>query len=150
MIVLFSAGCYSLRKKFIRKKSVEKEDAVYVDFKKYEAAEASGAYKDYELFFNSWLDEALKTINTTSNRKRVRRCLDEALINLEHMVSLCNRAGRNSFYHMYKDLSMIKSDFKDNPPVTSFDNNSYIQRITAVKSQFFTRFRYSLMEDKLR
>ena len=57
--VMCTSGCYSIRKKFVRKKKHEKDIPVYVDFKDYPASPSKEAYCDYHLFLRGWLGKRI-------------------------------------------------------------------------------------------
>ncbi|MBD3264933.1 MAG: hypothetical protein GF375_07500, partial [Candidatus Omnitrophica bacterium] len=76
-------GCRTLREKFIRKKKIEKEEQVYVDFKDYPSRPTEEAYTDYYLFTRGWLDELNESLRSSISHKRNKRAINEAIMNVE-------------------------------------------------------------------
>ncbi|MCQ9205579.1 MAG: hypothetical protein NG737_04630 [Omnitrophica bacterium] len=136
-------GCSSLRKKFIRKKKQQKEIPVYVDFKDYPAKPSRKAYIDYYLFVRGWLDDLTETLERGISYKRQRRAINEAIMNLEQMISFYNTEGKDKIYPLYEELVRIRQDIKNSPNMSQIRKNSLIRRIKNFKRRFEKNFNYT-------
>jgi len=108
-IAILFFGCYSLRKKFVRKKRVS-PPSVYVDFKEYKSPPSSQLYQDYYLFACGWLEELIKGLRFSQNTKKQRQAIEEAIFNMEQMMVFLNEEGRNKLSLLYKELLEIKKE----------------------------------------
>ena len=93
-------GCYSLRKKFIRKKK-HTEEEVYVNFKEYPKPSSRQLYQDYALFIVAWLDELIVNLREDGNYKKEKRAVEEILLNLEQIMAMFNEEGRKRIKPFY-------------------------------------------------
>ncbi|OQX81203.1 MAG: hypothetical protein B6D56_02890 [Candidatus Omnitrophica bacterium 4484_70.1] len=109
-IVILFFGCYSLRKKFVRKKKRVSSPSVYVDFKEYKSPPSSQLYQDYYLFACGWLEELIKGLKFTQNTKKQRQAIEEAIFNMEQMMAFLNEEGRKKLSSLYKELLEIKKE----------------------------------------
>lgn len=150
LCLALTSGCYTVRKKFIRKKEIKKEETVYVDFKEYPEEPKNETYSDYALFLRSWLDEALKTIEMSGNRKRVSHSLDEAKSNMESIIDLCDDRGKAAFKPLHDELSGVKADFDKRRTTTMLDHYDFKLRIESIKKKFESHFKYSRIKEWLK
>ena len=142
-VVLLNSGCYSIRKKFIRKKKVEDEVSVYVDFKDYPEKPSREAYLDYYLFVEGWLDELKEALKKGISYKREQRSLEEAIMNFEQIISFYNDDGRERAYPLYKDLIEIREEVKKSHNLSELKRNHLIRKIEQLKRRFEREFNYT-------
>ncbi|MCF7908725.1 MAG: hypothetical protein K9L86_07650 [Candidatus Omnitrophica bacterium] len=142
-LLVFNSGCHALRKKFIRKKKIEKEQAVYVDFKEYPTKPSRDAYIDYYIFVRGWLDELSAALKKGISYKRQRRAISEAIMNVEQIISFFNTEGKEEIYPIYDDLLYIRQQVEKAPNMSEVRRNSLIRRIEHLKRIFEKDFNYS-------
>ncbi len=106
-ILVDLSGCYTLRKKFIRKKKKE-EPIVYVNFKEYPQVPTKEVYLDYYLFVQGWLEELYDALTITYNRKKQKQAIEEAIANTQQMIFFFNEEGKKQASSFYSELLEIK------------------------------------------
>ncbi|MCK9615313.1 MAG: hypothetical protein M0R48_07415 [Candidatus Omnitrophica bacterium] len=147
-IILSTGGCYSLRKKFIRKKKYQKEEPVYINFKNYPAKPSRDAYVDYFLFVKGWIDDLTESLrierfNTGYNTKREKRAINGAVMNLEQIISFFNQEGKEKIYPLYIDLVKIRDSMEKSPNMSSPRRALILQKIEHFRREFEAEFKYS-------
>lgn len=140
---LFSSGCHSLRKKFVRKKQETKEIPVYIDFKDYPTTLTKEAYSDYYLFARGWLDELAGALTRNESYKRKIRSINEALLNIEQIIYFFSREGKEAIYPIYEQLTAIKAEIERQPNMSQISVNTLIRKTEAVKRRFEKEFNYT-------
>jgi hypothetical protein len=141
--LFLTSGCYSLRKKFIRKKKYQKEEPVYVNFKDYPTKPSREAYLDYYLFVKGWLSELSESLSKGYSLKREKRAIKEAMMNMEQIISFFNKEGQGKIYPLYEDLAKIKGAIDANPNMSSVERNTLVQKIEHFRRRFEADFKYS-------
>lgn len=144
--ILFTSGCHTLRKKFIRKKRYKKETPVYVDFKDYPAKPSRQAYIDYYLFVRGWLDELAESLKRGLSFKREKRAISQALMNFEQMLSFYDLEGKKKIYPLYEELLAIKKEIEKNPNTNEVKRNFLIRKIEYFKRRFEKDCNYTDIE----
>jgi len=144
LIVVFTfSGCHSFRQKFIRKKKTEEVAPVYVSFKDYPDRPSRDAYIDYYLFVRGWVDELLGALNKGISFKRQKRAINEAIMNLEQIVSFYNHEGKELIYPLYEELLYFRKEIEKSPNMSITRRNGLIRKIEAWKRRFEKGFNYS-------
>jgi len=141
---LFINGCYSLRKKFVRKKQY-KEEPVYVDFKTYPDVPSKDLYYNYYLLVIGWVDDLKDSLLGIENSKRQKRAIDEAIRNLEQCMAFLNQDGKEKIYPLYKELVDIKKDIYSG--YDKLKKNFILSKIEHFKKNFQSDFSYSKVQD---
>ena len=94
VLVFQAAGCESLGRKFVRKPKVEdmnKDEVVYEPQEyKSEGLTNLDLYRQYFLFWRTWQDEFIDSLEESGNRKKQLNSLNEAIRNLENIKLLLN------------------------------------------------------------
>jgi hypothetical protein len=94
VLVFNSAGCESLGRKFVRKPKVEdinKEEVIYEPQEyKSESLTNQDLYRQYFLYWRTWQDEFIDSLEESGNRKKQLNSLNEAIRNLENIKVLLN------------------------------------------------------------
>ncbi len=150
LFLFFSAGCYTLRKKFIRKKQFKKEKPVYVDFKEYPQKPSREAYLTYYLFVRGWLDELKESLISEQNVKRQRYAINQAIMNVEQIISFYNLEGKESIYPLYAELLEIRRLIESGPRLGQVQRNLVISKIEHFKRNFDANFSYQKIEEWLK
>ncbi|MDD4955594.1 MAG: hypothetical protein PHP17_06115 [Candidatus Omnitrophica bacterium] len=147
-IIFSTSGCYSLRKKFIRKKKPQKEEPVYINFKDYPNKPSRDAYVDYFLFVKGWLDDlteslSVERLNTGYSNKREKRAINGAVMNLEQLISFFNQEGKEKIYPLYTDLVEIRKTIEKEPNMSQARRNLTLQKVEHFRRAFEAEFKYS-------
>ena len=91
ILLLFSFGCASVRKKFVRKKQKEltEEEMVIVphDYAQLDMP-IDAAYQKFYNFWRAWHYELMNAINSGKNMKKVDVCFEQMALNLDRMKKL--------------------------------------------------------------
>ena len=146
LIVFSTSGCYTLRKKFVRKKKYTEEAPVYVNFKDYPAKPSRDAYIDYYLFVRGWLDELEEALREGGSLKREKRAINEAIMNLEQIVSFFKPEGKEKIYPLYAELLAMRKEVENNPNLGEMQRNSLISKIEHFTRKFEAGFKYTEAE----
>jgi hypothetical protein len=146
VLLAFNSGCHALRKKFIRKKKPAKETPVYVDFKDYPERPSREAYIDYYIFVRGWCDELIKALEKGTSYKRQKRAIDEAIMNIEQILSFYNREGKEKLYPLYEDLCQIRQEIARSPNLSELKRNSVIKKVEQFRRRFEKDFNYTEAE----
>lgn len=147
-IIFSTSGCYTLRKKFVRKKKYQKEEPVYINFKDYPAKPSRDAYVDYFLFVKGWLDDLteslrIERLNTGYNNKREKRAINGAVMNLEQIISFFNQEGKEKIYPLYVDLVKVRNAMEKEPNMSQPRRSLMLQKIEHFRRAFEAEFKYS-------
>ena len=147
--LISTSGCYNVRRKFIRKKKVDKDAPVYVDFKEYPTTISKDAYVDYYLFVRGWLDELLGALNKGKSFKRQRRAIKEALMNIEQIIAFFNNQGKEEIYPFYEELLGFRDRIERSPNMSQIQRNNLMRQVETFKRRFEKKFNYSDIEQWL-
>lgn len=108
-IFLF-CGCDSLRKKFTRvKKKTDAEEDIIVSPRDYSLNPypPEVIYKQYFVYWKSWNQELVTSLNDMSPNKKILVCVREAIKNLNNMAAYLSedkRAGLRAYIKKSEDL----------------------------------------------
>jgi len=141
-IAFISCSCYSLRKKFVRKKKVTKKMPVYVDFKTYQEPKSQEIYEDYYLFTCGWLEELIKSLNFTGNRKKQKQAIDEALMNMEQMMVFLNQEKKEELSLIYEELLKIKEKIYSSF-LNDIEKELIVKKIEKILRKLHSQFSWS-------
>ena len=145
LIVMLSltSGFHSLRKKFTRKKKHGKEAPVYVNFKDYPVKPSREAYINYYLFVRGWLDDLTEALRKGISYKRQRRAINEAIMNLEQVITFYDIKGKDAVYPLYEKLQGFREVIKKSPNMSEIKRNFLIRKIEQLKRRFEKDFNYT-------
>ena len=141
-LLVMSTGCYNLRKKFIRKKKIKDDQPVYVNFKEYPEKPSRSAYVDYYIFTRGWLAELIDSLNKGLSYKRDKRAINQAIHNVEQIISFYNPEGRDKLYPLYEALVTIREAISRSPNMSTVKRNSTVRKIEVLKRRFEKDFNY--------
>ncbi|MEK7849973.1 MAG: hypothetical protein AAB213_04090 [Candidatus Omnitrophota bacterium] len=91
--IFMLTGCESLRKKFTRKrKSRESQDQMIIVPRDYSAHPfpSDVMYKQYFIYWKSWNQELITSLNDYSSYKKILDCVEQAIMNLKKMTTYLN------------------------------------------------------------
>ena len=138
-----TSGCHSLRKKFTRKKKNTKELPVYVDFKDYPTKPLREDYINYYLFVRGWLDDLVEALKKGISYKRQRRAINEAIMNLEQIITFYNTEGKDAVYSIYEELQGFKEEMVKSPNMSETKRSFLIRKLQRLKRQFERDFNHT-------
>ncbi len=146
-IIFSTSGCYTLRKKFIRKKKSQTEEPVYINFKDYPAKPSREAYIDYFIFVKGWLDDLAECLRADRidglySNKRERRDINEAIMNLEQIIGFYNQEGKEKIYPIYQELTAVRDEFKKDPNMSDVGRARILQKVEHFRREFENKFNY--------
>jgi len=141
--LVLPCGCNSLRKKFTRQKKYKKDLPVYIDFKDYPEKPSREDYINYYLFVRGWLDELVGALQKGTSYKRGKRAINEAIMNLEQIISFYDMEGKNKIYPLYEELLEMKKQIEKVPNMSEVDRGLIIRRIESFKRRFEKGFNYA-------
>lgn len=141
--VFFSSGCYSFRKKFIRKKKTEDKAEVYVNFKEYSKELSPQAYIDNYLFVKGWIDDLVRTIDKGDSFKRKKKAIEEIIKNLEQMMQFLNQEGKDEVYPLYEDFLEVQDQIYRDPYMSAITKIAEIRKIEQLRRRFEADWNYS-------
>jgi len=145
-MVCVTSGCHNLRKKFIRKKKQKKEIAVYVDFKDYPEKPSREAYINYYLFVRGWIDDLAEALKQGVSYKRQRRAINEAIMNLEQIITFYSTEGKDAVYPIYEGLQDLRAEMVKSPNMSEAKSNLFVRKVEQLKRRFEKDFNYSDVE----
>lgn len=130
-IVLSFEGCYSLRKKFVRKKKLERkeEEPVYLDLKSYPVKPPLSVYNDYYVFIDGWLDELEDALKRKVSWKREKRAVDQVLMNFEQMLYFFEDDKKKEFDHIYNKIVRLRENIYKTPEKKEGEINRLVRDI---------------------
>ena len=147
IIALFT-GCYSVRRKFIRKKESEEPHPVYVDFKEYPKERPNNLYDNYYLFAEAWMDEIINGLSGSYNYKRQRYAFNEIIRNLKKMDDIFAKEGRDKLKPIYNEIVNLSK--KVSPNMTNIDRIFILRRMEAIEMKFSEGFKHSRVSQWIR
>ncbi len=139
--LLILGGCYSVRKKFIRKKKSNTPPKVYVDFKEYPRILPSELYEDYYLFVNAWIDEMIEGLKGSFSYKRERHAWEEAVKNMKGMMDILDNEGKDKLTPLYEELLGLGKEISLG--LVDTEKNYLLQKIESLRIRFEKNFMYS-------
>ncbi len=141
LVVIVAGGCYSLRKKFVRKKKDTQPQKVYIELREYPTLSLKQLYEDWYLFANAWLEEMIEGLRGDFNYKRQRYAFSEAVKNMEKIRKVFNAEGKKKIDTVYNELLSLEREIS--PFLSSIERNYLLQKIESIKIRFSKDFVYS-------
>ncbi|MCF7873888.1 MAG: hypothetical protein K9L84_00725 [Candidatus Omnitrophica bacterium] len=148
VILVLNGGCHSLRKKFIRKKKEEKVP-VYITPKEYPQKPTRDIYVDYYLYVKGWLEELAKALRKGISYKRQKHTIDEAVMNLEQIISFFNQKGKENIESLHKELKQIQAEINRIPNLSRIKRDSLIRKVQKIKRKFDSNYTYTDVKEWL-
>jgi len=132
MMLFLSSGCLTLRKKFVRKKKSEKEPVSYVDFKEYPDVPSKKIYHNYYVFAQGWLEDLYHALTKTGNRKKQQQAVNEAIMNVEQMITYFNEEGKEKTSGLYQELLEMQKQVSS-PVLNQLEENHLAKKVERLK-----------------
>ena len=144
-------GCESLGRKFVRKpnpESLKKEEVVFSPQEyKGEGVAKEDLYRQYFLYWRTWQDELIDSLERNGNRKRQIDSIDEGLKNLDNIKILLKPEAAGRLEVCIKSLrelrvAVVKDDYADRVS----DNRRQAERI---RRDILRDFSFSKIKDSI-
>ncbi len=152
VFVFAAAGCESLARKFVRKPKLDDKKADEVIFApeeyKSESVANQDLYRQYFLYWQSWQDELIDSLEKSGNRKKQVDSLNEAVKNLEDIKLLINPESAARLDFCINRLQLLRAAIvKD-----IYANNVAENRRQAewIKRDISRDFSYNKIKDSIR
>lgn len=142
-ILSLTSGCQNIRKKFIRKKKYKKEVPVYVNFKDYSHKPSRKAYVNYYLFVRGWLEDLAEALKKGISYKRQKRAINQAIMNLEQIITFYNHEGKEKIYSVYEELQALREMIVKDPNMSETKRNALVRKIERLKRRLEKDFNYT-------
>jgi len=113
LVLIFElAGCESLGRKFVRKPKVEDKKTEEVVFApqeyKGEGVTNEDLYKQYFLYWRTWQDELIDSLEPKGNHKRQIDSINEGLKNLENIKLLIKPEAAARLEELIKNMQALR------------------------------------------
>ncbi|MCX5707486.1 MAG: hypothetical protein NTY14_00660 [Candidatus Omnitrophica bacterium] len=150
-LVFQLAGCESLGRKFVRKpnpESLKKEEVVFAPQEyKDEGVTNADLYRQYFLYWKTWQDELIDSLESSGNRKRQIDSLNEGLKNLDNIKPLVKPEAAARLEAYIKDLQELREAIiKDDYANRVADNRRQAERI---KRAILDDFSFGKIKDSI-
>ncbi len=113
VFVLGSAGCETVARKFVRKPKTEAKNTETVIFapEEYKAEEGSNLelYRQYFLYWSTWHDELINSLEKSGNRKKQADSLNEAFKNLGNIKELITSDKAEKLDSLINQLQLLRA-----------------------------------------
>ena len=144
-------GCEAFVRKFTRKPKGEPnkempvlQPEVYPDV----ASSRDQLYKDYFLFWETWVDELLSNLSEKANVKKQKECANEALDNLLKMRSLLNDEKAKTLEPFIAEFTAVKNTISAGRP-NGADFYYLRNKLERIKSKVHRNFIFSKIKKDL-
>ena len=142
VLLLDLTGCTAVRQKFVRKKKAQEQPQMYLDLKEYPAVPERQVYQTYYAYVNGWLEEMIVQVEHGSNRKRMKKSVDQAADNMAQLASFYNDTGRMALKPLQEELDLLRADMHDPYFVRGMDLRRTADRVRDLKRAFMAGFDY--------
>lgn len=149
LLLVTLIGCDAFVRKFTRppkKKAASHEDMVLVP-EEYKNIDKEQVYRQYYVFWESWMDELINALELYPNYKKRVDCMERALKNLVYLKTMLNQDAQNKLdVYIARTIALqerIKAD-----PYGDFvrDNATEAGRLTLEISRDFS---YSAVKNSI-
>ena len=151
LLLVTLTGCEAFVRKFTRKPKGEPrketpviQPEVYPDV----ASSRGQLYKDYFLFWETWVEELLSNLSEKANLKKQKECANEALDNLTKMRSLLNDEKAKTLEPFIAEFTALKNTISAER-LNSADFYYLRNKLERIKSKVHRNFIFSKIEKGL-
>ncbi len=113
--IFMLTGCESLRKKFTRKrKSKDSQEQMIIVPRDYSAHPypSDVMYKQYFIYWKSWNQELITSLNDYSTYKKIVDCVEQSIINLKKMATYLNEDKAKALEVYVKKTEDLKTQIQ--------------------------------------
>lgn len=111
--ILFLTGCESLRKKFTRMKpKTQPQEEMIITPRDYDAnpLPKDVLYKQYFIYWKSWNQELVTSLNDQSSLKKIEDCIEQAVVNLNKMATYLSDEKAKELTVFAKETEALKTE----------------------------------------
>lgn len=123
-LLVTTAGCDPIRKKFTRKKKETKKPPRIYQIKKYEKKPTPELYTKHYTYWVTWQSELIKVLG--NNHKKDRRCAEEIVGNLRDMQHILVQEKANQLESHIVALEEVRDTIVNEDLTTA--NRDYVRR----------------------
>ncbi|HLD82393.1 MAG TPA: hypothetical protein VI976_00375 [Candidatus Omnitrophota bacterium] len=145
LLIFYSLGCEAFIRKFTRKPKKEnmpKEEMVLAP-EEYKAPEMSkeDLYRQHFLFWRTWQDELIASLNKEGNHKKQIDCINEAVKNLTDLRPLLNLERRKILDIYIAQLNELNDEITKDLYGVNVD--SHRRRAESIRMKISKEFSYN-------
>jgi len=151
LAVCLIAGCDAFVRKFTRKPKQEnmpKEEMVLAP-EEYKGPNMSGdeLYRQYFLFWKSWQDELIESLQQRKSQKKQLDCVEQGINNLINLRALLKEDTQKKLDIYINELNDLKSAISQDLYGNNATNNAH--DAGRIKIDILQKFSYDKVKDKL-
>jgi uncharacterized protein YicC (UPF0701 family) len=105
-------------------------------------------YRQYFLFWQSWQEELITSLNDKRSQKKILDCLKEALKNLNTMRSMLDGIAQKKLDAYIADMNMLAEEVR-NDLYGTYNSNTYRQSAEHIKMDIMRDFSYAKIKNNL-
>ncbi|MGD0336459.1 MAG: hypothetical protein ABSB18_05100 [Candidatus Omnitrophota bacterium] len=150
-ITIFSLiGCDAFVRKFTRKKERVEQETPVIAPEEYKGPQMTKEqlYRQHFLFWQSWHEELITSLDDSRSQKKILDCLKEAVKNLNNMRSMLDQAGQKKLDGYISDMNMLGDEIK-RESYGSSNNKSCLQGAERLKMNIMRDFAYAKIKNNL-
>ncbi|MDP1853381.1 MAG: hypothetical protein Q8L26_04180 [Candidatus Omnitrophota bacterium] len=139
-----------MRKKFVRKPKAEpkQEEPLLMPEEYNPEFNKDVLYKDYLVYWRSWHDELIASLEANLSHKKQVDCAQEAIVNLGKLRGLLNEEKQKVLDVYLEELKALRDDIKEG---ASGANLSIIKhKLTINRRNILHNFMYSKVKEDLK
>ena len=152
LVLIFElVGCESFARKFVRKPKIEDKKIEEVVFApqeyKGEGVTNQELYKQYFLYWRTWQDELIDSLEPNGNRKKQIDSINEGLKNLENIKLLIKAEAAARLEGHIKNLQALRLAVGKDSYLNNVANNR--RRADRLKRDILKDFTFSKIKDSI-
>lgn len=151
-LLVFSVGCEAFVRKFTRKQKKDNlpREEMVLEPQVYTVAKMSAQeqYRQYFLYWKSWMDELIESLSAQGSHKKQLSCLKEAIKNFDNLNGLVDEELKKIMFIYSADLKALEYAIEKDP----YGNNYAMNRRLAerIKRNVLRDLSYGRAKDYLK
>jgi len=146
-LILSLDGCEAFVRKFTRKKERANEEEVVIAPQEYKIPPKDQLYRQGFLFWQSWQDELIESLNQNRSHKKIIDCVQEAIKNLNSLRSILNEEQKKKIDVYISRMNTLQEGI--NEDLYGNQNKSFRQNAESLKMNIQKNFSYSKIKNSL-
>jgi hypothetical protein len=147
-----ASGCEALGRKFVRKPKPEdqkKEEVIFAPEEyKSEAVPNQELYRQYFLYWMTWQDELIDSLEKSGNRKKQAQAINEAVKNLENILPLVKEEAAARLALEIKKLELLRTAINRDIYENSVEDNRKLAE--NLKQEIRRGFSFKNIKDQIK
>lgn len=151
--IWFLTGCESLQRKFTRKrKTQETQEEMIIVPRDYSAHPFPNdvLYKQYFIYWKSWNQELVSSLNDYATYKKILDCVEQAIINLKKMSSYLKDEKAKELEVYIKKTEDLKNEVQETKAMLPYHYNSLRYKADRILSSVNRQFDLTKMKGFLK